>query len=130
MHYTAVLKVCSFKTAKLKGERDVTKEELYKRVCSVCPLEKTDFEEDLSCAIRELCAMFGDRYVRDESAELLVKESYIPALCSAVLFFRTGEESDRRRFLERAKDAFLTVWRQNADKRRKKEETMNGRINC
>ena len=108
----------------------MTKEELYKRICSVCPLEKSDFEEDLDCAVRELCAMFGERYVRDESREIPVKEGYIPALCSAVLFFRTGEESERRRFLERAKDAFLTVWRQNADKRRKKEAALNGRVDC
>ena len=101
----------------------MTKEILYKRVTSVCPMERATFEEDLSCAVKELCAMFGEKYVLDEQSDLTVQTEYFTALCSALLYFHTGDESDRRRFIERARTAFLTVWKERAAKRRKGEGT-------
>ena len=96
----------------------MTKDILYARVASVCPMERSTFEEDLICAANELCAMFGEKYVLDEKSDLTVKKEYFTALCSALLYFRMGEESDRRRFIDRARKAFLTVWKERAEKRR------------
>ena len=57
-----------------------TKSILYQRVNSVVPLEKEVFEEDLVCAVGELCAMFGERYVLDEESDLKTKKEYFTAL--------------------------------------------------
>ena len=97
----------------------LTRNILYQRVNSVCPVERTVFEDDLRCAANELCAMFGEKYVLDEHSDLSVRQEYFTALCSAILYFRTGDQTDRRRFLDRAKDAFLTIWKQRADSRRR-----------
>jgi hypothetical protein len=98
-----------------------TKSILYQRVNSVAPLERAVFEEDLECAIGELCAMFGEKYVLDEGSDLKTKKEYFTALCSAILYFRTGDQTDRRRFLDRAKTAFLTIWKKQADERRRRD---------
>ncbi len=100
----------------------MNKEILYKRVSSVCPMERSIFEEDLVCAAGELCAMFGEKYVLDDQSDLTVKSEYFTALCSALLYFHTGDESDRRRFIERARNAFLSIWKARADKRRREED--------
>jgi hypothetical protein len=92
----------------------LTKNILYERVNSVCPLERTVFEADLGCAINELCAMFGEKYVLEQGTDLLAKQEYFTALCSAILYFRTGDQTDRRRFIDRAKTAFITVWKARA----------------
>ncbi|MBP3321667.1 MAG: hypothetical protein J6M12_04885 [Clostridia bacterium] len=97
----------------------MTRDMLYSRVSSVCPMERTDFEEDLVCAVNELCAMFGEKYVMDETSDLTVDCAYFTALCSAILYFRMGDQSDRRRFIDRAKQAFLTIWKARAKERRK-----------
>ena len=97
----------------------LTKSILYQRVNSVCPLDRSVFEEDLACAVGELCAMFGEKYVLEETSDLTAKQEYFTALCSAILYFRTGDQSDRRRFLDRAKTAFITVWKTRANAGRK-----------
>ncbi|MBQ8911589.1 MAG: hypothetical protein IJY89_03360 [Clostridia bacterium] len=97
----------------------LTKNILYQRVNSVCPVERSVFEEDLCCAANELCAMFGEKYVLDHDCDLQTRQEYFTALCSAILYFRTGDQTDRRRFLDRAKTAFLTIWRGQADSRRR-----------
>ena len=99
----------------------LTKNILYQRVNSVCPLEREVFEEDLRCAANELCAMFGEKYVLDEDSDLQTKQEYFTALCSAILYFRTGDQTDRHRFLDRAKNAFMTLWRGRADGKRRGE---------
>ncbi len=95
---------------------------LYDMVCSVHPTDRYSFEEDLSFAAGELCAMFGKKNVLPEDGvtqSLPVKEEYGAALCSAILFIERGEQEDRQRFLERARSAFLEVWRQRARIRKK-----------
>ena len=99
----------------------LTTDMLYDRVASVCPIKRREFEEDLACGVNELCAMFGERYVKEEGGALPVKQAYFTALCSIILFFRTGDPLDRRRFLDRAKEAFITVWRERARQRRRAE---------
>ena len=92
----------------------MTKDILYQRINSVCPMERSVFEEDLACATNELYAMFGEKYVSDEDSDLRVRSEYFTALCSAILYFHIGDESDRRRFIDRARSAFLTVWKKRA----------------
>ena len=101
----------------------VDRDRLYERVRSVCPIGSADFDEDYACALRELCALFGAKYVYSNAAHTAVYEEYEPALSSEILFYLRGEEDDRRRFLLRAEDAYRAVWRAKADENRKEKET-------
>lgn len=102
----------------------IEKNRLFDRVSSVCPMERSIFEEDFEQTVKELCAMFGKKYVlcTNETGieeEASVREEYTGAICSAILFFHNGEQEDRERFLERSGRAFLEVWRQRCDRNRK-----------
>ena len=41
----------------------IEKNRLFDRVSSVCPMERSIFEEDFEQTVKELCAMFGKKYV-------------------------------------------------------------------
>ena len=101
----------------------IDKDRLYNRIYSVCPVERQDFEEDYDCALREICALCGRKYVyADGSGESdEVREEYESALCSEILFYLRGDPYDRERFLERTREAFSFVWRDRAYEARRRE---------
>ena len=97
----------------------MTENDLYARVCRVCPIDKERFRKDLLFAKKELCSMFGEKYVQTaEDGDIGVFEEYATAIASAVLFCETGNAEERERFLTRARGAFLTVWKNKARKKK------------
>lgn len=99
----------------------MSENDLYTRVCRVCPIDKARFDKDFLWARSELCAMFGEKYVLDAAGigETDVREEYATAIASAVLFCETGDAAERERFLTRGKGAFLTVWKEKARGRKR-----------
>ena len=87
------------------------------RVCAVCRANRALLHEDYLAAVRELCSMFGEKYVRTSDGGVL--DDYEGALSCALLFCASGDRADREEFLERAGRAFVSVWRRMANEKRR-----------
>ena len=104
---------------------------LYEHLCQVKPVTHAQLLAALNATVRELCALYGEKYVLRDGAlrpitrvgqSPCIAEDYEGAVLDNLLYHATGEERYKTDFLAHAQYAYHNLWRGRSAGRRIRRE--------